>query len=394
MPQPPMLTTADVIESCNEFMTGRASASQSMLRRAIQAAYREVAGDHQWSFLLRNGRVQLVAAEKDATCEYDHTGGTYERMLTISGATWDEDTAADMVVKIGDAVHQVESYKESDIVTLDATLNPGVNVDEGTECMIYREWYALPHNFLNFEGPAGEDAWRFGRYVSPQEMMAEHRYRDTTGSMRLYTVAEVPDLMGTLGLFIAPPGDSVETCDFAYKRRSRVLRFWGQADQGSFAGTVTATRGSKTVAGTSTSFADSHIGSVLRISSGSSLPTGLEGANPHVEERSILAVASTTSLTLDADVETTGLTDVKYVIADPIDLGQPAWDAFLRSCEKHLAITCNLEDQQVIAGRAREALLKAKGRDSPVRQRRVVGSAMVHRARLADVPPTRDMDTY
>ena len=85
---------------------------------------------------------------------------------------------------------------------------------------------------------------------------------------------------------------------------------------------------------------------------------------------------------------------VKYVIADPIDLGQSAWDAFLRCCEKHLAIICNLEDQALIVGQARESLFRAKGRANTNRQRRIAGMRSAYRGRLADGPVSRDMSGY
>ncbi len=394
MPAPPLMTMSDAMDSCNDFLVGRTSANKDMIRRAIHAAYRDVAALRDWTFLLRNDRVHLIAAEGDATCAYDHTGGAHERLLTIADATFDEDTAQDMVIKIGDAVHHIEKYKTSTTVTLDATMNPGQDVDAETACTIYPLWYALPHDFVSFTGPAGEDAWRFGQYISPKEMMALHRYRDTTGSIRRYTVMEVPDLLGTLGLFIEPPSDSSETCDFVFKRRPRSLRYSGH-ELVDFAGTIAVTAGAKTVTGTTTSFLADHVGSILRISSSTTKPTGPEGSNPYVEERSIQTVdVDAQTLTVDANIVTNRNT-VKYVISDPIDLGQPAWDAFLRCCERHLANICKLEDRAAIIGEYREAAVRAKSRDAPIQQRRIAGSSVQRRVRLSDGPAaTRDMTGY
>ncbi len=393
MAQPTILTCTDVIDGVNDFMTGRQSASQPMLRRAIQSAYREVAGAHNWSFLLKPGRVQLKAAQTSSTITYDHTGGTYERELTLASGTWPEAWVEDAVVRIGDAVHQIEDYKTSTVVTLDATMNPGQDVAAGTSYTLYPQWYALPADFESFMGPAGEDTWRLGQYVSPADMHNLHRYRDSTGSLKYYTVTEVPDLLGSLGLFLEPASDSTETCDYVYKRRPRELRYWGHDSASDFAGTIAVSASAKAVTGTGTAFAAAHVGSILRISSDTSKPTGREGPNPYVEERSIETWTDATHITLDANVET-NRNGVKYVIADPIDLGQSAWDAFLRCCEKHLAIICNLEDQALIVGQARESLFRAKGRANTNRQRRIAGMRSAYRGRLADGPVSRDMSGY
>ena len=262
-------------------------------------------------------------------------------------------------------------------------MNPGADV-ASSSITIYPRWYILPADFMSMHAPATETSWSFGEYRPPSEILGLDRWNDTTGTLRYYTIQEAPDLYGSMALFPWPPADEDATNDFIYKRRPRTLRYTGH-DASDYAGTITVTAGSDTVAGSGTSFSSDHVGSILRISSSSSRPTGIEGDNPYVEERSIKAVASATSLTLDAAV-TTSRSSVKYVITDPVDIGQVAHNAFLRLVEKHLAILRNLKDRTSIELLAERELQAAKGADSRVRERRVAGIPRHYYRRLADAP--------
>ncbi|GAG47143.1 unnamed protein product [marine sediment metagenome] len=110
----------------------------------------------------------------------------------------------------------------------------------------------------------------------------------------------------------------------------------------------------------------------MRIGTDTDRPTGRFGEHPFAEERIITAVDSTTALTLDA-VVVTSRSGVYYSIADPIDIGRVAKNAFLRMAEKHLVLARpsrdskgGIQNDQAIAMEADRALLLAKGADNPV----------------------------
>jgi len=347
------------------------------------AAYREMIQHRNTA--VRHGRVFLQGAET-ATCAYDHTGGDYERQVTLDTGYTLPSWAEDAYIRIGTDVCAIESAKTTTIATLDAQLNPGADVATGTSCTIYPAYYVLPWDFGSFEGPWSEDSWDPGSYVSPSEWMALDRYRDTTGTPDWYTVMPLPDLYGSMGLFVHPPADADETFDFMYRRKLRQLRYSGH-NTAETAGTITIAGDASAVTGSGTSFDSKMVGSILRVGDASNVPTGLDGMYPFEEERSITAVNSTTSLTLDAAINSgSGYAGVKYVISDPIDLEEEYWNAFLRCCEKHLAIVRNMDSLGEKKAAFDEAMFLAKcasNRDTSVR---VAGSYERFGRRLADIP--------
>ncbi len=79
-----------------------------------------------------------------------------------------------------------------------------------------------------------------------------------------------------------------------------------------------------------------------------------------MEERSITAIGSTTSLTLDNDIVTTA-SGVKCTISSPIDLSVSLRNAFLRHAEKNYAQKVGMEGMARIEANAAHALLLAMG---------------------------------
>jgi len=358
----PLLTYFDMIEDLIEFARARGkSPSQLAVRGAIHDAYEEIATMHRWSFAERLYRLQLHAAETTGTVVYDHTGGTYERQLTLTGATWPA-WAVDACVKFDNLVCDIAEWKSETVVTLDSNVNPGQDV-ASTTYRLYPRYYRLPEDFISFTTPLSESSWQLGTKVTMSEIAARDRYSTGSGRIEEYAVGEAPDLYGRLALFVYPASSADETLDLMIRRRPRDLRYSGH-DANDFVGTITVEADSEAVAGTTTAFESGHVNSILRISRDTNRPTGRRGGNPYAEERAIAAVDSTTAATLDG-VVATSREDVKYVITDPIDLGRSAHQLFRRLCEKHLALAANFEHTAGIATRADRALWAAMEADEP-----------------------------
>jgi hypothetical protein len=103
------------------------------------------------------------------------------------------------------------------------------------------------------------------------------------------------------------------------------------------------------------------LGTVFRIGSdATNRPTGLEGDYPFVEERSVAAVGSATSLTLDNDI-VTSRSGRKYTVSSPIDLSVSLRNAFLRHAEKNYAQKVGMEGMARIEANAAQALVLAMG---------------------------------
>ena len=154
------------------------------------------------------------------------------------------------------------------------------------------------------------------------------------------------------------------------------------------AGTITMTAESTALTGTDTVFTSTHVGAIIRTAGDDDLPTGMEGDNPWVEQRSIIAVASATSATLDAAPSATH-TARRYTIADPIDLMPAAYEAFLWLAKKHVAVERRFKDLREVERMYENTLNLAKGGDSRTRHRRVAGVPVIRRRRLKDLAINR-----
>jgi len=360
---PKILTFADVIEHLIEWSRGHSgTVPKEAIMSAINAAYEDMAGLHDWPFLLRPGRIFLHAEQTDGTIAYDHTGGTYERELTLTDDTW-PDWCIDASVRIGNVTSDIAAKKSTTVVTLDEMMNPGQDVDSGTGYSLYQRRDKLPADFGRFTDPMAETNWRFGKQVSQKRMDMLDRWQQSSGTIEYYSIAEMPDIYGHKAIYIYPRPTSDQTVDFTYWRLPRPLRYSGHASD-DYDGTVVVTGSS--VTGTGTAFASDMTGAVMRFSSDTTKPTGRFGSHPFVEERTIHAVADTTHLTLDNNVGT-NRSGVRYVISDPMDLGLEAHNAFLRRCEMHLAVARNLDNKADVMALAQDALRDARAASYSVR---------------------------
>lgn len=371
-----LLTFADCVEMLRAYAIGHGrEADLTAICAAVIEAQDEVAQAHDWSFLERPGRVVVNARQTTGTITYDHTGGSSERLCTLSGATnpsWINDASC----RIGsnDIVCSVESGTEgATTFTLDAQLNPGQDVAAGSDYVLYQRYVALPNDFRAFARPMSEDDWSLGHEVTLAQILALDRWEtDYDDEVTHYAIAEVPDLYDQLALFIFPQQTTLRTIDFAYVRNPRPLRYSGYSTSADHAGTIAVTADSTAVTGTGTAFETDMVGAVFRIGShANEAPTGKEGGQPYVEERSVATFTSTTSIALDGNVVTTR-SGVKYRVTDPVDIGRVAKNAFLWCCRRNLAATWSLDkgDSDGVGvlrqaeKRYREALILAMGADN------------------------------
>ena len=382
MALPEQYCFSDALDNLHDFsQSWNVSGAQPILRRSIRRARDEIVSAHHASFLIKRRKILLRAAQNTGTVEFDYTGGTYERELILTGATWPE-WAVDAVVRFDEMVCPVQAVQSDTVLQLEIDQNPGQDVDAETTYTLYPRCYPLPVDFRQMLSVAEESAWRLGKYVDPSRIFELDRYDTQTGDPRLYSIAEVPDQLGRMGLWLFPPSDTTEPIDILYRRKLRELRYSGH-NSAEFTGTIEVTAGSATVAGTSTAFASGMVGSILRISANTIRPSGLEGINAWAEQRVISAVTDADTLTLDAAVATTR-SGVAYVISDPIDIESVFWSAFMACCEKHFAIARNVKNKAELIALYQDALFQAKQGDSRDGGRRVCGVGGVAPVRLIE----------
>ena len=361
-----ILAYSDAFSHCMRFMEGHGPASPAVVRGAIGEAYQTVMNAHDWPFLTGNYRIQLQAPYSTGTVVYDHTGGSSERLLTLTDGTFPTD-AADWSVRLDGVVCDVEQYIDSTHVTLNAVMNPGADV-ASTTFTLYQRWYALPNDFIAMTPPITEN-WLFGRPVTMTQILRLDRQSYSTGNISRYAIGERPDVHGDKAIFVWPTPAAAASLDFIYIRRPRALRHCGHK-AGDIAGTVTVASGSADVTGTSSTFASTMQGALLRFGTASVRGDWEFGDNPYAEQQTIRTANATSgaaAITLTAVAAQTHTT-VRYRVTDPIDVHQEAHNVFKRYCEYHLGVARHLPDLDKMRRRADEALILAMAATNTTRE--------------------------
>lgn len=369
-------TYADAIRHCERFVRnrgvtlGNGASDHGDLRAAISAAYFELPGRRAWNYFKRHGRILTSEPYSTGTIEYTHTGGTYERQLTLTDGTWPT-WAVHGEVTISDVTYRVEDRKSGSVLTLDPAINPGEDIDAGTDYELVRAYYTLPNNFVAMGTPM-LSAWGVLYPVAHDVWLANYSASHSVGTPSLYCVFGDPSLLGNLALYLYPAPVTSEQVDFTYQSRPRPLVQAGYSPD-ECKGTVSTTADSTAIAGQDTAFNESMVGSIIRFSRNAQHPpTALDGFNPRVDERTIISVPGATSLTVDNGL-TQSLAKVQYSISDPLDLEPGLYTAFLRCCEKHLAILFDLKNTERIERAYEQAYILAAEQDARDISLRVAG---------------------
>jgi hypothetical protein len=237
-----------------------------------------------------------------------------------------------------------------------------------TAFTIYRSSYTLPADFRKLTRLIDTQQNTEIRVVTPDELYAlEGRAWREPGTPLLAAIKNDGDYYGNLSLTFTPPSNTAISYDLMYEAKPRDL----YTEQYS-TGTVSCSAASTSVTGSSTVFASTHVGAIIRFSADAvSLPTSLVGVrgdnapllNPFTAQRVIQAVTTTTALTIDAALPAAA-SGVKYTISDPIDLEAAAMlTAFWRAAELEMAKLITRTDVPMREQLARTALIRAMESD-------------------------------
>lgn len=382
-----LFTFKDAIDHVLDFLGGDAGEQAFRIARgAVLTAYRGLVSDHNWTYLYQLGRLATNASQTTGTIAYDHTGGSSERLVTLTGSTWPS-WAALGSLQIGDVTYQIAERLSDTTITLSVNSNPGADVAAATTYRLFRDTYPLPVDCLAADKMLNVSQSDWLWYVHPREIVERMEINLTVGVPVVFAITADPNYVGAMAVRFYPPPDSIYQLDFLYKRRPRPLLVDDYHD-----GTVSSTAGLTTITGSGTSWGQKHVGCVLRVSeTASDLPTGLTGLNPAVEERTVLSVQSSTSLTVDLAMVNT-LSGVKYQLSDPVDVEEASMlSPFLRGCEKEVAFTRRMEERDKIAQEYWRELKRGAQADSRHLGQRASGDQAGNLRRLRDYPAGADL---
>lgn len=327
-------------------------------RIAIDSVYRDLPYKINWKYYQRRATFETSASYSTGTAAYDHSGGAFERLVTLSGTvpTW----ARFGRFVLNDVSYRIAEYKSTTTFTLFEDDNPGEDVS-ATTFEIYRGEYPLPIDFRRgmrlYDVADEQEIEQIGFGESQRLMVGVDSSPDTP--RRCY-IRNSGDYLGQWTLEMIPPPSAARTYDLSYEAKPRDLLTVSYA-------TGTVSTSSTTVTGSGTTFPTGCAGSVIRFgtSASSTAVTNKFGGNPFTEQRVITSRDSATSLTLDAAPTSAYSAGTGYMISDPIDIHPGGMTtAFLRAIEAEFAKICGMKDYVERAVVAHQALQQAMENES------------------------------
>ena len=376
-----LYTYKDLVDHCLDWLGANPSAeARRDARRAILEAMRTIGAASPWSYYLTAGRMATVAPYATGTISYDNTGGTYERMVTLTSGTW-PDWAAFGWITINNVPYEVSARKSNTQITLTSSSNPGADVPAGTSYTLYRDSYPIPVDCRSI-GAVVLPGYAVDLVMDhPNDWMERRKLYRGAATPRSYSIFGDANYLNTLQVTFFPPPDAIYPVDLLYLRRPRALSLEEYS-----AGKVTTTADSATVTGSGTEWASRHVGSVFRVSRTREAPTAPWGANPTVCDRVVTAVNSSTSITLD-DVVPESLSSVPHVLSDPVDVEDGAMlTALLRCCEMYLGVARAKANGPWLQQAYERELIRAREADSRSFREETVGGRRPWPYRLAYMP--------
>lgn len=333
------LTFRDLIEHGNVFLGhSPAGVSNELVRLAAQEALRELTS-RRWTYLLRTYRLTVPAPYRTGTVVYDHSGGSSERLITLTSGTFPS-WAGSATIRIANRHHKVSSRLGNTTLQLDSVENPGDDVSSSS-FILFQNRFALPADFVSLDMPYGSELYKPGRavYMHPNDWMSLSADGVGTGSPWRFTIMEDPDTLGGMAVRASGYNEALMDLNLLYIRRPRTMAIDGFQTEHR-AGTV-STAGNTTLTGSSSSFEASFAGSIVRVSRSASVePTGIDGKYPFAEER---ILSTFTSATVFSVTQAFSLTQSgrKYVISDPVDIDPVMISALKASLEYQIARLAN-----------------------------------------------------
>lgn len=312
-----MRTYADLIDRLRAYVGNDYSEQKSapVLRAAVGAMQR-IGTKHEWAYYKTYAKMVFSASYDTGTIEFDYTGGSSERLLTLTGGTFPDWVGGYGTIVLESVHYDIARRLSPTTATLKPLSNPGADIPAGTTFMIYRNRYDLPSDFISMRKPIQALDNRRIVFQPINVFIAQRNWSETTGQPYMFTVLD--NGYGQKQIMLWPPPAEVSTAEYEYRRLPLA-----PVVQEESRGTVALTSGSTTVTGTSTMFTQAMVGAVLRVSYDSKKPTAFDSVEPPESEYLVESVESTTSLTLTAAATTT-VSKRGYTLSSRIDVEEGA----------------------------------------------------------------------
>jgi hypothetical protein len=358
-----VLTLNDMVHS----LTLRSGAQPSdrhnaRMVKAIQSAIRSLHTKHPWTYYKSQTRF-TTSPEVAMEITYDRTGGSTERLVTItSDSEWPADAAYGELF-IGDKIYRVHRRLSDTTATLEPDHSP--SADYTGEATWRRRAYSFGREIIKVEYAHNITANRPLTSLPHAEFGASAYSQVVSGYTRNFSWQNHGGKFGGSEFVLHPAPIAEETIEVSALMLPIVPTIT------SVTGTdMAGSSGGYTLTSTAGAFSSRHVGCIVRVSINSTAPTELNSDNWDFQAF-VTAVNSATSITI-SDPLPQSYSARGYVISSPIDIEASVMlealedEAFYQYTKNH-----DHEKTVVASNMAKKSLLEAMTRD-----RRTSDSAM------------------
>lgn len=372
----------DSVEALTTFLGADPGANAHIqIKTALMEARVEFQSIAPWTYLRSQGRIFLQASQTDGTVTYDHTGGAYERLLTLVDGTW-PDWAVYGFIRIDQDSFTIARKLSSTQLQLDPVMNPGADIDAGTTYTLGLDTYELPEDFVAGNDGMPTNNWGGMTYITPESWAEQARYVECFARPLFYTYMGDPRNPGRLALRVYPCPDTADLLDFVYRRKMKEFTTWDYST-----GKVTVTGApSRQVVITGGTFKSYMEGDLIRLSSNAKdIPTGREGLTPYAVERTIKSVVDSSTVLVDEDI-TDNFASVAFRVSSPIDVEEAMGNAYQATVRKRLDRLRRAKDMQATESQWQMELTLAREYDQRDSSVRVAGMGRPWRLSIKNMP--------
>lgn len=332
---PDLMAYSDLLTQMIDFsgaMIG--DVSERNWRNAVALAMRRIVLQRDWKYYTSEKRF-LCSADVSLTASYDHTGGAFERLVTVTSGSLPDWLNMGHIV-IDGQFYEVEEYKSATTFTLTQRANPGEDVASST-ITLGRALYPMPADYLKCLSVTIDQGIDMTQIDADQSAYWEKNFTGT-GRPDVFAIIGNPRFFSTQFFKINPRSASGRIISMCYRRYARTLRFTG-FDTNDTSGTITTGgTNSKEYATTSGSTVTAEmLGSLIRMRSDANIPEGLSGKYPYAEQRVIVKVDTGTNRLYFDRPTSQAYTAKAYCITDPVDLPPHVINAFIAACRVEYA---------------------------------------------------------
>jgi len=286
------------------------------LRTAIDDAYRDLPTMHNWKFYHRDFYLRTEASVTVGSATYDHTGGAYERQLTLASGSWPTSAEYGYVYFEGSS-YEVERRVSSTVVVLSEETNPGRDLSM-SGAVWFRSRYTLPSNVYKVVEIFQGNSLNRLVYASPAEASRLKQVYQSVGNPMRYSLLPSRDQFGVMDLCLIPAPSVETTYKIACKISPTPFRTLEvAASDGVVVNASTALNSS------SATFSNRIVGCLVRLSPTSKLPKGLhqddEQRDDYVFQSIVRRVVSATEIEMTQPCDFSG-SSLGYSISDIADI--------------------------------------------------------------------------